>query len=197
MMRIVHRRHEAICSLEPSAARPHGLRRQATAATAQPLPTTAALTNRRSAPTATRRPMTIAALQALAALMSLHSGRMATRRTTTIADLRSRALTIRRPHARIRRLNLIPHRAAATRLRPAPTPRRARAIRLRRAPIPRRAPAIAAGVAAIGAVMAAVAAEARAAAGVLALTDTTNSFSNSIARPDLPDGLIVFRRQLQ
>src|SRR5216684_2530639 len=158
MMRIVHRRHEAICSLEPSAARPHGLRRQATAATAQPLPTTAALTNRRSAPTATRRPM-------------------------TIADLRSRALTIRRPHALIRLRNPTPHRAAA--------------IRLRRAPIPRRAPAIAAGVAAIGAVMAVVAAEARAAAGVPALTDTTNSFPNSIARPDLPDGLIVFRRHLQ
>src|SRR5260370_36207388 len=131
------------CSLGRPEDRPRGLRRQATAATAQPLRTTAALTNRRSAPTATRRPMTIAALQALAVLMSLHSGRlatrrpttiaalqalavlmslhsgrMATRRTTTIADLRSRALTIRRPHARIRRLNLIPHPPPATPLLP-------------------------------------------------------------------------------
>jgi hypothetical protein len=41
----------------------------------------------------------------------------------------------------------------------------------------------------MAAVIAAVAAEAHAAAGVPALTDTTNSFSNSIARPDLPDEL--------
>src|SRR5712664_1171136 len=215
-MRIVHHRHAAICSLEPPAARPRGLRRQATAATAQPLPTTAALPSRRSGHTATRPPTTITARQTACVLTIPLSGCNRTIRPTTIAAaIRSRAPTVRHPHVRTRRRNLIPHRAAATRLRPAPTPprarairlrralipRRARAIRLRRALIPRRAPAIAAGVAAIAVVMAAViaavAAEAHAAAGVPALTDTTNSFSILIALPDLPDGLIVFRRHLQ
>src|SRR5712664_1072042 len=201
-MRIVHHRHAAICSLEPPAARPRGLRRQATAATAQPLPTTAALPSRRSGHTATRPPTTIAARQTACVLTIPLSGCNRTIRPTTIAAaIRSRAPTVRHPHVRTRRRNLIPHRAAATRLRPAPTPPRARAIRLRRALIPRRAPAIAAGVAAIAVVMAAViaavAAEAHAAAGVPALTDTTNSFSILIALPDLPDGLIVFRRHLQ
>src|SRR6266851_4243195 len=103
MMRIVHRRHEPICRLESPADSPPGPRRQATTATAQALPTTAALT-------------------------SLRNGHIATRRPTAIAVPRSRALTIRRPLARTRRRRLIPHRAATIQLRRAPSPHRAKAM---------------------------------------------------------------------
>src|SRR6266851_992487 len=169
MMRIVHRRHEPICRLESPADSPPGPRRQATTATAQALPTTAALT-------------------------SLRNGHIATRRPTAIAVPRSRALTIRRPLARTRRRRLIPHRAATIQLRRAPIPRRAKAIllhhdptphrvvaiQLRRAPIPHRAKAIAE--------VAVVVVEALVAGG------GTNHFANSRARPDVPGGFFPFGR---
>src|SRR5712692_9735401 len=97
-MQIVLRGHAAIRSLQRLAARPRGLRRQATTATAQAIPTTAALTSRHSGPTTTRLP------------------------TTATATIRSRVLTIRRLHVRTRRHELIPHRAAAIQLLHAPTP---------------------------------------------------------------------------
>jgi hypothetical protein len=46
-------------------------------------------------------------------------------------------------------------------------------------------------------VAATVAAEARTAAGAPSLAGGTSPFSNSRARPDLPDGLFVFRHQLE
>src|SRR5882762_5560173 len=88
-MRIVRRRHAAICSLERPADRPQGLRRKATAATAQPLPTTVALTGSRSGRNVILRP------------------------TTATAAIRSRALTARRPRARTRHRKLTPHQATA------------------------------------------------------------------------------------
>src|SRR6266403_2670502 len=92
---------------------------------------------------------------------SRHSGRNGIRPlTTTIVVIRSRVLTIRLLQALIQRRELIPHRAAA--------------IRLRLAPIPHPAAATAVEVAAVGAaavavaVVAAAAAAAAAAAGVRA-----------------------------
>src|SRR5216683_1558662 len=105
-MPIVRHGHARMRRLEPPAARPRGLRRPTTA-TAKPIPTMGVLTRR-------------------------HSRRnVIPRRTMATAALRRRAPTIRRPHARIqrhRRRELIPPRAAAIRLRRAPTPHRARAI---------------------------------------------------------------------
>src|SRR6266404_4130350 len=162
-MRIVRRRHAAICSTEPPADRPQGLRRKATAATAQPLrTTTAALTSRPSARTETRRPTAINALRTTGALTISRSGCNVTPRpTTATVAIRSRALTTRRPHARTRHRKLIPHQAAA--------------IQLRRAPTPRRAAALAEEEAAVGV---AVAVEARAAAEAPPLTGGTNPFSH-------------------
>src|SRR6266851_7218814 len=151
-MQIVLRGHAAIRSLQRLAARPRGLRRQATTATAQAIPTTAALTSR-------------------------HSGHTATRLlTTATATIRSRVLTIRRPHARTRRRELIPHRAAAIQLLHAPTPH------------PATAPA--AGVVAL-------VAAAAAAAEAPSLTVGTNLFANTKARPDVSGGPFVFQHQLQ
>src|SRR5229473_1747534 len=185
MMRIVHRRHEASFRLESPADSPRGLRRQSTTATAQALPTTAALT-------------------------SLRNGHIATRRPTAITVPRSRALTIRRPLARTRRRRLIPHQAATIQLRRAPIPRRAKAIllhhdptphrvvaiQLRRAPIPHRAKAIAVVAAATGAAEAAVAAAEVEVVVVEALVagGGTNHFANSRARPDVPGGFFPFGR---
>src|SRR5882762_6616348 len=60
---------------------------------------------------------------------SRHSGRNGIRPlTTTIVVIRSRALTIRLLQAPIQRRELIPHRAAAIRLRLAPIPHPAAAI---------------------------------------------------------------------
>src|SRR5260370_21495988 len=139
MMPIVLHLHAAVCSPEPPAVSPHGLRRLVTTAAAQALPTTAALTGSRSGRTATRSPTTIAPL------------------------LRSRALTIRRPRARTRHHNLIPRQAAAIQLRHAPTQHQAPAIQHRHAPIPHRARAIA-----VVAAIAAEAAEAIAVVVVIA-----------------------------
>src|SRR6266478_1521041 len=76
---------------------------------------------------------------------SRHSGRNGIRPlTTTIVVIRSRVLTIRLLQALIQRRELIPHRAAA--------------IRLRLAPIPHPAAATAVEVAAVGAAAVAVAA---------------------------------------
>src|SRR5882762_3288733 len=169
-MRIVRRRHAAICSLERPADRPQGLRRKATAATAQPLPTTVALTGSRSGRNVILRP------------------------TTATAAIRSRALTARRPRARTRHRKLTPHQAAAIQLRRAPIPHRAAAIRLRQALTPHRATARAEEAAVVGV---AVAAEARTAAEAPPLAGGTNPFSNSMARPDLPGGPFVFHHQLQ
>ncbi len=182
-MRIVHRRHEAICRLESPADSPPGPRRQATTATAQALPTTAALT-------------------------SLRNGHIATRRPTAIAVPRSRALTIRRPLARTRRRRLIPHRAATIQLRHAPIPRRAKAIllhhdptphraaaiQLRRAPIPHRAKAMAVGAAATGAAEAAVTAAEVEVVEALVAGGGTNHIADSRARPDVPGGPFPFGR---
>ena len=88
--------------------------------------------------------------------------------TMPAAALRSRALTIRHPPARIRRRELIPRRAVATRLRHAPPPRQAAVL--------------------TAAAMPAVAAEARTAAEAPALTATANLFATSKARPALPGG---------
>src|ERR1700687_1745202 len=193
--------------MEPPADRPQGLRRKATAATAQLLPTTtAALTSRPSAQTETHRPTTTNALRTTVALMGSRSGRNVTPRpTTATAAIRSRALTARRPHVRTRHRKLIPHRAAAIQLRQAPTLHRAAAIRPRQALTPRRATALAEEAAAGGVgeeaevvgVQAREAAEARAAAEVPPLAGGTNLFSNSMAHPDLPGGPFVFRHQLQ
>jgi hypothetical protein len=49
----------------------------------------------------------------------------------------------------------------------------------------------------VAATVAAVAAEARTAAGAPALAGGINPFSDSKARPDLADGLFVFRHQLE
>src|ERR1700694_5150541 len=203
-MRIVRRRHAAICSLEPPAGRPQGLRRKATAATAQALPTTAALTSRPSAHMETRRPTAINALRTTGALTDSRSGRSVTPRpTTATAAIRSRALTARRPHVRHRKL--IPHRAAVIQLPRVLTQHRAAVIRARQALTPRRATALGEEGAAVGVVgepevvgvEAEEAAEARAAAEVPPLAGGTNLFSNSMAHPDLPGGPFVFRHQLQ
>src|SRR5882762_1327555 len=189
-MRIVRRRHAAICSMEPPADRPQGLRRKATAATAQPLPTTVGLTSRPSAHTETRRLTAINALRTTVALTGSRSGRnVILRPTTATAAIRSRALTARRPRARTRH-----HQAAAIQLRRAPIPHRAAAIRLRQALTPHRATARAEEAAVVGV---AVAAEARTAAEAPPLAGGTNPFSNSMARPDLPGGPFVFHHQLQ
>src|SRR5467141_5435873 len=195
-MRIVRRRHAAICSTESPADRPQDLRRKATAATAQPLrTTTAALTSRPSARTETRRPTAINALRTTGALTISRSGCNVTPRpTTATVAIRSRALTTRRPHARTRRRKLIPHQAAAIQLRRAPTLHRAAAIRLRQALTLHRATARAEEAAVVGV---AVAAETRTAAEAPPLAGGTNPFSNSVARPDLPGGPFVFRHQLK
>src|SRR6267378_2757430 len=96
-MRIVRPGREGIRNLEQSMARPRGLLRQTTAATAQALPIAGGRMSRRSALAETRR-------------------------ITVTAALRSRVLTIRRPRPRTRRHELIPHRAAAIRRLHVPTP---------------------------------------------------------------------------
>ena len=169
MMRIVHRRHEASCRLESPADSPRGLRRQSTTATAQALPTTAALT-------------------------SLRNGHIATRRPTAITVPRSRALTIRRPLARTRRRRLIPHQAATIQLRRAPIPRRAKAILLHHDPTPHRAKAMAVGAAATGAAEAAVTAAEVEVVEALVAGGGTNHIADSRARPDVPGGPFPFGR---
>src|SRR5260370_959961 len=81
---------------------------------------------------ALRRPPTTApagALRTVPVLTSRHNRRSVMRRpTTTIVDIHSRALIILRPHPHTRRRELIPHRAAAIRLRLAPIPHLAAAI---------------------------------------------------------------------
>src|SRR6266581_3987241 len=93
---IVRRGQVQVRSLEPPAASPRGPRRQTITATAQ-APTAAALTNRPREQTATR-PVTV------------------------IAVPRSRALTVRHPHAPTLRRGPTQPRAAAIQLRHAPTP---------------------------------------------------------------------------
>ena len=83
-------------------ARPRGLLRQATTATAQALRAAGVRTSRRSALAETRR-------------------------ITATPAIRSRALTIRRPRPRTRRRELIPHRAAAIQRLHVPTLRPAAA----------------------------------------------------------------------
>src|SRR5260370_19229029 len=123
MMQIVRHGHAAVRRLEPRAASPLGPRRRTTTVTGQLLPMEAALTSRRNvlnrlttltAVTRSRPTTTIAAIRS--------------RPTTTIGVIRSRAPTIRLLPVLIRRRELIPHRAAAIRLRPAPIPHLAAAI---------------------------------------------------------------------
>src|SRR5258706_15029156 len=102
MTRIVRRGREGIRNLEQSMARPRGLLRQATTATAQALRAAGVRTSRRSALAETRR-------------------------ITATPAIRSRALTIRRPRPRTRRRELIPHRAAAIQRLHVPTLRPAAA----------------------------------------------------------------------
>src|SRR6266478_1815321 len=115
-------KREGIRNLEQSMARPRGLLRQATTATAQALRAAGVRTSRRSALAETRR------ITATAAIRSRRSGPITTRLPTIItAAIRSRALTIRRPRPRTRRRELIPHRAAAIRRLHVPTLRPAAA----------------------------------------------------------------------
>src|SRR5439155_19925028 len=137
-----------------SAARAHGLRRLATTATAQALPTMAVLTSHRSGAMATRRP------------------------TTTTADILSRALivrrsarTVRRPLTRTRHRELIQRPAAAIHLRHIPTLHLAAAIAAAAAVAIVVAAAVAVGeVVVVAATVAAGEAEARTVAEVLSLT---------------------------
>src|SRR5712692_1248832 len=170
MMQIVRHGHATVRSLEPRAASPLGPRRQATTTTAQVL--------------------------SMADVRTSRSGRNGIcPLTTAIADIRSRALTIRRPHARTLHRELILHRAAAIQLRLIPTPHPAAAI----AAGVRAVVAEAAAIAAVAVEAAAAAeAEARTAGEVPARTSATKSFfANSRARPNVPDGPFVFRRQLR
>src|SRR6267143_1869953 len=95
-MRTVHPGHAAVLRVELSAVNRPGLRRPATTATDRAIRTAGARMSRRN---------------------------VRSRLTTTIAVIRSRILTIRRPRARTRSRELIPHRAAAILLRLALTPR--------------------------------------------------------------------------
>src|SRR5216683_1218419 len=106
MRQIVRRGRAVVRRLELRAASPLGPLRRITTVIGQLLPTTAARMSRRN----------------VRSLLTTITAVTRSRPTTTIADLRSHALTIRllRPH--IRRRELIPHRAAAIRLRLAPTP---------------------------------------------------------------------------
>ena len=100
---------------------------------------------------------------------SRHSGRNGIRPlTTTIVVIRSRVLTIRLLQALIQRRELIPHRAAAIRLRLAPIPHPAAATAVEVA-AGAAAVVIAVEVAAVGAAAAAVAVEAAAAAAAAAV----------------------------
>jgi hypothetical protein len=116
----------AIHSLERSAARHRGLRRQATTVAAQALPTAAALTSHRSGRITTRSP------------------------TGGTAATRNLGRTIRLRTSPTRRRGHIPHLAVAIPLRHTPIP-----LRRTLTPHPHRVTAAAAGVAAIGAVVAA------------------------------------------
>ena len=148
---------------------------------------------------ATRRRTTTAtvpAIQTAAALTILRRGPTAIlRRTTTIAVPRSRARTIRRPHApiihrlraRTRSPRLIRRPAAVTRRPRVPIPRPAAAIRLPHGLIPLRA-IVPAEVVAIVVVVAEVPM-----VGVPPLTAGTNFFLLQKARPDFPGGLFSFR----
>jgi hypothetical protein len=102
--------------------------------------------------------------------MSLRSGPTATRRpTTTTAAIPSRAHTIRRLHARIRRRKLIQRPAAAIQLRHTLTLHLAVAIAVVEVAIVVAAP-VAVAEAAVAAAVAVVEAEARTVAEVLSLT---------------------------
>ena len=103
--------------------------------------------------------------------MSLRSGPTATRRpiTTTVA-IRSRAHTIRRLHARIRRRELIQRPAAAIQLRHTRTLHQAVAIAVAEVAIVVAAAVAVVEAAEVAAAVAAVEAEARTVAEVLSLT---------------------------
>jgi len=214
MIQIVRPGHVAVRRRESPAVSPHGRRRPASTATAQALQTVAALSSRRSGRNVILRPSTATAqaLQTAAALSSRRSGRnVILRHSTTIAAIPSSALTIRRPRARTRRRKLIPRRAAATRLRHAPTPHPAAAIAAVVGDM--------AVVAVVAATMVVEVAEARTvvevaeartvveveveartaaeAAEAPSLTDIANIFAYSTARPKDPDGLFVFRHPLK
>jgi hypothetical protein len=184
-------------------ARPRGPLRQTTTATTQALPMGDVRTSHRSALAETRRITATAAIRSRV-LTSRRSGPIATRHPTIItAAIRSSALTIRHPHARTRRRELIPLRAAA--------------IPLRLAPIRHPAAAIAAVVVVEVAAAAEVAeahtvaevaevAEAHTAVEVVevhtaveapALTAITNLFADSAARLDAPGGPFVFHHQVR
>src|SRR6267154_1860250 len=131
MMQIVRRGRAVVRRLEPRAASPLGPLRRITTVIGLLLPMADVPTSR-------------------------HSGRNGIRPlTTTIVVIRSRALTIRLLQAPIQRRELIPHRAAA--------------IRLRLAPIPHPAAAIAVEVAAVGAAAVAIAVEAAVGAAAVAI----------------------------
>src|SRR5216683_373068 len=168
----VRRGHAKARSPLSPMARCRVLRRRTTTATARAIPITAALTVRRNVPTETRR-------------------------ATAMAAIRSRALTIHLPRAPIRRRGHIPHRAAATPPRRDPTPPLALAMVEAEAAVPAEAVVEAAEARAVveaaEARTAAEAAEGRTAAEAPALTRSTNLFAKTLARPDLPDGLSVFR----
>src|SRR6267378_7819402 len=172
-MRIVRPGREGIRNLEQSMARPRGLLRQTTAATAQALPIAGGRMSRRSALAETRRITATAALRSRVR-MSRRSVLAETRRITATAALRSRVLTIRRPRPRTRRHELIPHRAAAIRRLHVPTPRPVAEVAIAEAE------AVEAAVEAearTAAVVAAAVAEAHTAVEAPALTVDTNLFA--------------------
>src|SRR5437879_3503363 len=104
MRQIVRRGRAVVRRLGPRAASPLGPLRRITTVIGQLLPMADVPTSR-------------------------HSGRNGIRPlTTTIVAIRSRVLTIRLLQALIQRRELIPHRAAAIRLRLAPIPHPAAAI---------------------------------------------------------------------
>src|SRR6267378_3993650 len=148
-MRIVRPGREGIRNLEQSMARPRGLLRQTTAATAQALPIAGGRMSRRSVLAETRR-------------------------ITVTAALRSRVLTIRRPRPRTRRHELIPHRAAAIRRLHVPTPRPVAEVAIAEAEAVEAAVEAEARTAAV---VAAAVAEAHTAVEAPALTVDTNLFA--------------------
>src|SRR5260370_876264 len=148
-MRTVRRGRAVIRRLEPRAASPLGPLRRITTVIGQLLPTTAARTSRRSG----------------RSLLTTITAVTRNRPTTTIAAIRSRAPTIRLLQALIRRRELIPHRAAAIRLRLAPTPHPAVAVEAVAIAVEEEA---AAGVAEAVEATSAVAAEVTAAAAAVA-----------------------------
>jgi len=179
-----------------ASGQPQGLRRKATAATAQPLrTTTAALTSRPSARTETRRPT---AINALSNNGGSYDQPQRMQRDTP-------AYNSNRGNSQPRSYNPPPARSysapqtysAPGRSYSAPSGSYSAPSRSYSAPSGSySAPSRSSGGGGGGSRVA-VAAEARAAGGGSASGGRTNPFPISMARPDLPGGPFVFHHQLQ